>query len=265
METDERNVILHLSYDGSAYHGWQTQKNGRTVQETLEAALSQVCGHRVKAVGCGRTDAGVHARHYCANFRTVCGIPADRIPFAVNVRLPRDVAVREAWDGPASFNAIGSCVKKEYVYRILNAPIREPFLQNRVCFYPQKLDLDQMRRAAAAFEGTHDFRAVRSVGTETKTTVRTVYHCRINRSGNLITVSICADGFLYNMCRAIVGTLVYASYGKLQPEEIPELLEKGDRRLTGPTMPPQGLYMNQIWYPDFQLGDPDDLGLTESW
>ena len=123
METDERNVILHLSYDGSAYHGWQTQKNGRTVQETLEAALSQVCGHRVKAVGCGRTDAGVHARHYCANFRTVCGIPADRIPFAVNARLPRDIAVREAWDGPASFNAIGSCVKKEYVYRILNAPI----------------------------------------------------------------------------------------------------------------------------------------------
>ena len=105
-----------------------------------------------------------------------------------------------------------------------------------------------MRRAAAAFEGTHDFRAVRSVGTETKTTVRTVHWCRCEREGELITVSVCADGFLYNMCRAIVGTLIYASYGKLQPEEIPALLEKGDRRLTGPTMPPQGLYLNRLWY-----------------
>ena len=113
MKTEERNIILHLSYDGSAYHGWQTQKNGCTVQETLEHALSLVCGHPVKAVGCGRTDAGVHARHYCANFRTVCGIPADRVPLAVNARLPKDIAVREAWDGPKAFNAIGSCLKKE--------------------------------------------------------------------------------------------------------------------------------------------------------
>ena len=112
-----------------------------------------------------------------------------------------------------------------------------------------------MRRAAAAFEGTHDFRAVRSVGTETRTTVRTVYHCRVEHEGNLITIAICADGFLYNMCRAMVGTMVYASYGKLLPEEIPALLEKGDRRLTGPTMPPQGLYLNHIWYPDFEFCD----------
>ena len=265
MGTEERNVILHLGYDGSAYHGWQTQKKDRTVQETMEHALTQVCGHPVKLVGCGRTDAGVHARHYCANFKTECGIPADRIPLAVNARLPKDIAVREAWDGPQSFNAIGSCIKKEYIYRILNAPVREPFLQNRVCFYPQRLDLEQMQRAAAMFEGTHDCRAVRSGGTETKTTVRTVYHCKVNKTGNLITISVCANGFLYNMCRAIAGTLVYASYGKLNPEEIPELLDKGDRRLTGPTMPPQGLYMNRIWYPDFLIGDQDDPGLTESW
>ena len=265
MTTDERNIILHLSYDGSAYHGWQTQKNDVTVQETLEHALTLVCGHQVKAVGCGRTDAGVHARHYCANFRTPCTIPADRIPFALNARLPKDIVVREAWDGPSDFNAIGSCIKKEYVYWILNAAIREPFLRNRICFYPQKLDLDQMRRAAAAFEGTHDFRAVRSVGTETRTTVRTIYHCRVEKNGNLISVAVCADGFLYNMCRAIVGTLVYASYGKLRPEEIPGLLEKGDRRLTGPTMPPQGLYLNQIWYPEFRIGDPENSVLTEGW
>ena len=153
-------------------------------------------------------------------------------------------------EAPEDFNAIGSCLKKEYIYKILNAQVPDPFLQKRACFYPQHLDLELMQQAARAFEGTHDFRAVRSLGTETKTTVRTVYWCRAEKEGDLITVSICADGFLYNMCRAIVGTLVYASYGKLSPEEIPMLLEKGDRRLTGPTMPPQGLYLNRVWYPD---------------
>ncbi|MCR5137529.1 MAG: tRNA pseudouridine(38-40) synthase TruA [Oscillospiraceae bacterium] len=250
---EKRNIILHLSYDGSAYHGWQTQREDITVQQTLETALSKLCGHPVKAVGCGRTDAGVHALHYCANFRTDSRIPADRIPFAVNALLPKDISVRSAFDGPEGFNAIGSCLRKEYIYRILNAPIRDPFLEKRACFYPQRLDLGLMQRAAAAFEGTHDFRAVRSVGTETRTTVRTVYHCRAEKDGDLITVSICADGFLYNMCRAMVGTIVYASYGKLCPEDIPGLLEKGDRRLTGPTMPPQGLYLNRLWYPDFEI------------
>ena len=246
----ERNIALKLRYDGSSYHGWQTQKEDVTVQETLEHALEKVCGHQIHAVGCGRTDAGVHALQYCASFRTFCTIPADRIPFAVNSRLPKDISVLQAMDAPEHFNAIGSCERKEYIYKILNAPIRDPFLKDRVCFYPQHLDLEQMRKAALAFEGEHDFRAVRSVGTETKTTVRTIYHCRVEKDGEMITVAICANGFLYNMCRAIVGTLVYASYGKLQPEEIPKLLEKGDRRLTGPTMPPQGLYLNRLHYPD---------------
>ena len=243
-----RNIALKLKYDGSRYHGWQVQKNEISVAQTLEEALSRICEHPVKTVGCGRTDAGVHALRYCANFRTDCRIPVKRFPLAVNSRLPGDIAVVDAVEAPEDFNAIGSCIKKEYVYKILNGPIRDPFLEKRVCFYPQHLDMEQMRRAAEAFEGTHDFRAVRSVGTETKTTVRTVYWCRAEKEGELITVSICADGFLYNMCRAMVGTMIYASYGKLQPEEIPELLEKGDRRLTGPTMPPQGLYLNRLWY-----------------
>ncbi len=252
-----RNIILHMAYEGTAYHGWQTQREDRTVQQTLEEALTIVCGHAVKVVGCGRTDAGVHALHYCANFRTDSRIPSDRLPFAVNARLSKDISVYEAFDGPDNFNAIGSCIRKEYIYRILNAPIRDPFLNNRACFYPQKLNMDKMAEAAACFEGTHDFRAVRSVGTETRTTVRTVHHCKIEREGDLITISICANGFLYNMCRAMVGTMVYASYGKIEPQDIPELLEKGDRRLTGPTMPPQGLYMNHIWYPSFEIGDKE--------
>ena len=245
-----RNIALRLSYDGTQYHGWQVQKEDVTVAETLEKALTKVCQHPVKTVGCGRTDAGVHALRYCANFRTDCRIPVERIPFAVNARLPGDIAVSAAVEAPEDFNAIGSCIQKEYIYKLLNAPIRDPFLENRVCFYPQRLDLERMKRAADAFVGTHDFKAVRSVGTETKTTVRTVHWCEVEKKENLITVAVCADGFLYNMCRAIVGTLVYASYGKLEPEEIPSLLERGDRRLTGPTMPPQGLYLNRVWYPD---------------
>ena len=243
-----KNIALRLSYDGSRYHGWQVQKNEISVAQTLEDALTKICGHPVKTVGCGRTDAGVHALRYCANFRTDCTIPVARIPLAVNAQLPADIAVQDAVEAPEDFNAIGSCIKKEYIYKILNRNIRDPFLEKRVCFYPQHLDIERMQRAARAFEGRHDFRAVRSLGTETKTTVRTVHWCRAERAGELITIAICADGFLYNMCRAMVGTMVYASYGKLEPEEIPALLAAGDRRLTGPTMPPQGLYLHRLWY-----------------
>lgn len=243
-----KNIALRLRYDGSRYHGWQVQKNAITVAQTMEEALAKVCGERVKLTGCGRTDAGVHALRYCANFHSDCTVPVDRMPLAVNSRLPDDIAVVDAVEVPDDFNAIGSCVRKEYVYKILNSRIPDPFLADRVCFYPQRLDISLMQAAARAFEGTHDFKAVRSEGTQTKTTVRTVYWCRAEKDGDLITVSICANGFLYNMCRAMVGTMVYASYGKIIPEEIPALLEKRDRRLTGPTMPPQGLYLNRVWY-----------------
>ena len=243
-----RNIALRLKYDGSRYHGWQVQKNDISVCQTLQEALEKTCSHPAKVVGCGRTDAGVHALRYCANFRTDCRIPTDRLPLAVNSRLPGDIAVVDAVEVEDDFNAISSCIKKEYIYKILNSNIRDPFLEKRVCFYPQHLDMELMQAAAKAFEGTHDFRAVRSEGTQTKTTVRTVHWCKAEKNGDIITVSICANGFLYNMCRAMVGTMVYASYGKLIPEEIPMLLEKGDRRLTGPTMPPQGLYLNRVWY-----------------
>ena len=243
-----RNIALKLMYNGTAYHGWQTQRTEASVQETLQRGLSMVCGERVRLTGVGRTDAGVHAERYVANFRTSSRIPIDRLPFAVNTHTPEDIVVREALEVADDFNAIGSCLKKEYTYRIYNSRIKNPFYVNRAYFYPKKLDEAVMDAAARAFEGTHDFKAVRSVGTETKTTVRTVYWCCAEKEGDIITVSICADGFLYNMCRAMVGTMVYASYGKLRPEDIPALLEKGDRRLTGPTMPPQGLYLNRVWY-----------------
>lgn len=244
-----RNIALRLSYDGSRYHGWQEQKNDVTVGGTLRAALLRICGDVRHFTGCGRTDAGVHARRYCVSFETNATIPAERIPYAVNSLLPPDISVSAAVEAPPDFNAILSCEKKEYTYRIVNSRIRDPFLAGKAHFYPRKLDYNAMSEASAHFVGTHDFAAVRSAGTETKTTVRTVHWFKVEHFGRDIEMRICADGFLYNMARAMVGTLLYVSEGKLQAEDIPRLLESRDRRLTGPTVPPGGLYLTQIWYP----------------
>lgn len=244
-----RNIALTLMYDGSAYHGWQLQKRDVTIAGTLERAVSQVVGHPVRFVGAGRTDAGVHAEIYLANFHTTSRIPCDRLPLAVNTRLPGDIVVTKATEVPEDFNAIGSCLKKEYTYRIYNSRIRNAFLVDRVWFYPRPLDVSVMQAAASQFVGTHDFAAVRSVGTETKTTVRTVHYFEITRSGPMISCRVCADGFLYNMVRAMVGTCVYASEGKLAPSDIPALLAGRNRTDAGPTAPPQGLYMTALWYP----------------
>ena len=244
----ERNIALKLMYNGSAYHGWQVQKNAVSVAETLEKALATVVGHPVKCTGAGRTDAGVHAETYIANFRTHSRIPLDKLPLAVNTRLPNDIVVVKATEVPAEFNAIGSCHRKEYTYRIYNSRLGNPFFVDRAWFYPKRLDETVMQRAASQFVGTHDFRAVRSVGTETRTTVRTVHYFDVSREGDLIECKVCANGFLYNMVRAMVGTIVYAAEGKLAPEDIPAILESGNRTLAGPTVPPGGLYMTKLWY-----------------
>lgn len=250
-----RNIAIKLMYDGTCYHGWQVQKTQATVAETLEKALSTICCEGIKVTGCGRTDAGVHAERYVANFRTHATIPCDRLPLAVNSRLPEDIVVCKAFEAAEDFNAIGSCLKKEYTYRIFNSRIRNPFYVHRAYFYPKRLDEAVMDRAAKAFEGAHDFRAVRSVGTETRTTVRTVYYCRVGRSGDLLELKVCANGFLYNMVRAITGTVLYAAEGKLAPEDIPQILASGNRTLAGPTVPPGGLYLTKLWYEDERLND----------
>ena len=248
-----RNIALKLMYNGTAYHGWQVQKNAVSVCATLERALGKITGERVHLTGCGRTDAGVHAERYVANFRTESRIPLERLPLAVNTHTPDDIAVLEALEVAPEFNAITSCLRKEYAYRIYNSRIRNPFFVNRVYFYPKRLDEGIMNRASRMFEGTHDFRAVRSVGTETRSTVRHIYWCNVTRQGDLLELRVCANGFLYNMVRAITGTVLYAAEGKLAPEEIPGILERGERGAAGPTAPPGGLYLTQLWYEDGRL------------
>ena len=248
-----RNIALFLTYLGTHYHGWQVQKNLPTVAETMEKAAAMVVGHPVHMTGCGRTDAGVHARVYVANFRTSSTIPVERLPYALNTHLPCDIVVTKAFEVHENFNAIGSCIKKEYTYRIYNSRIKNPFYVDRAYFYPKRLDEAVMDRAARMFEGTHDFAAVRSVGTNVRSTVRTIHYCRVTRSGELLELKVCADGFLYNMVRAITGTVLYAAEGKLTPEDIPVILDSGNRTLAGPTAPPGGLYLTRVWYEDERL------------
>lgn len=243
-----RNIAVRIAYDGAGYHGWQIQKNNVTVQEVVRGAVSEIVKQPVSVVGCGRTDAGVHAERYCINFKSETTIPCDRLPLALNALLPGDISASYAVDVDDDFNAILSCKGKEYTYRILNSAVRDPFLEKRAWFYPSKLDVDVLARAVSHFVGTHDFAAVRSVGTETKSTVRTISYFRVSKDGDMISFKVFADGFLYNMVRAMVGTAVYASMGKLDADDIPEILASRNRTLAGPTAPPQGLYMTRVDY-----------------
>ncbi len=255
-----RNIALLLIYEGTAYHGWQRQQGLATVQETLEKAVAMVTGAPSHVRGCGRTDAGVHAKCYLANFHTASTIPVERLPYALNTHLPADIVVTRAFEVHDGFNAIGSCERKEYTYLIYNSRVRDPFYVNRAWFYPRHLDEEVLSRAAQEFVGTHDFAAVRSVGTDVKSTVRTVYYYQVERRGPLIYLRVCANGFLYNMARAMAGTVVYAAEGKIRPQQIGEILAHGDRTAAGPTVPAGGLYMTRLWYNDgvcrFSCGEP---------
>jgi len=243
-----RNIAVRLRYCGTNYHGWQIQKGLDTVCGMLQRAVEKTVEHKVSVVGCGRTDAGVHAETYVANFRTTSRIPLERLPLALNSRLPEDIAVLSAAEVGEDFNAIGSCIKKQYTYRIYNGAVRDPLLNDRAMFYPVRLDERLMQEAAKHFIGEKDFAAVRSVGTPVKSTVRRLYDCRVTRNGDVIEITVSANGFLYNMARAIAGTLLYVAEGKIKAEEIDSILESGNRTLAGPTLPACGLYMTGVWY-----------------
>ncbi len=248
-----RNIALKLEYLGTNYHGWQIQKNASTVAQTLQDAIAHIVQHPVNVIGAGRTDAGVHAKIYLANFRTTSQLSCDRLPIAINSQLPSDIVVTKATEVPLEFHAIGSCYKKEYSYYIYNSPFKNPFWVNRAWFYAKPLNETILQNAAQQFIGTHDFAAVRSVGTETKSTVRTIYSFKVTRKDNLICFRVSADGFLYNMVRAMIGTCVHCAEGKLDSNQIHGVLQSKDRSLAGPTAPAQGLYMTNLWYEDMTI------------
>lgn len=249
-----RNIALKLSYDGSDFHGWQTQANSTSVQSTLITAASSLFNEDVKIVGCGRTDSGVHAKKYFASVRTTSGIPAEKIPYALNSLLPSSISVMNASDVSDDFHPVHSCVKKEYSYFLYTDKVRNPFFEKRMLHYRFPFDFDNVCKAASHFIGTHDFSAVRSLGTPVKSTVRTVFSCDVLKNDNIITIKISANGFLYNMARAITGTLLDVASGKISPEDIPNILKSGDRNRAGATAPAYALYMTDVVYPpEFKL------------
>lgn len=244
-----RNILLTLTYDGSKYHGWQIQNNAVTVQEVFQNALLRVLGTPTDIKGCSRTDSGVHANMYCVSFHTEHRIPLERLPAAVNNYLPDSIAVLNAAEADDDFHARYSCKGKEYIYKIWNAEIRNPFLVGYALHYWYKLDIDKMNRAAGYFLGTHDFTSFCTLDNREKGDFhRTISHLSVSKENDIVTITVEADGFLYNMVRIIVGTLLYVSQGKIAPDEIPFIIRAENRQLAGPTAPPEGLYLNKVIY-----------------
>lgn len=250
-------ILLTLSYLGTDFCGYQIQPKGRTVQGELNRAARELFGFDCDITGCSRTDTGVHANTFCATVTkkgegSICtSMDVSRIPLAMNAHLPEDIAVKSAVAVDDSFHPRYDVKYKEYVYRIYNSPTRCPMESGRAWHIPQKIDeqaLGRMQRAADAFVGEHDFSAFMASGSSVESTVRTVKYARVEREGDVITFTVAADGFLYNMVRIIVGTLIEVAYDRMTPEEITEVIASRDRRNAGMTAPPDGLYLNKVSY-----------------
>ncbi len=259
----KKNVLLKIEYDGSNFHGWQRQDGLRTVQGEVERALAIVCGKDITIEGTGRTDAGVHALGQCASFCEEFGIPVERIPLAVNNILAggrtgagsrvSDVRIIEAKEVPEGFHARFSCVGKTYRYVISTGAV-DIFRRNYCYFVGKKLCIEDMKRAAEFIEGTQDFVCFQSSGATPKlTTVRTIYSIDIKEEGETITIDVTGDGFLYNMVRIIVGTLVEVGLGRRKPESLKDTIRSKDRKTAGHTAPAEGLYMSKIYFSEEEM------------
>lgn len=245
----KRNYLIKLSYDGAAYHGWQIQENALTVQQVFQEALRKITGLTEDLKACSRTDTGVHAREFCVSLKTESPIAPERLLAALNHYLPQDVAVRSVEPVPLDFHARYSCKGKEYVYQIWNHPVRDPFLKDRALHYWYPIDEALLNWAAAGYLGAHDFSSFCTLDRREKGDLtRTVFTSKVERAGDLVTFTVAADGFLYNMVRIMVGTLLRVQQGKFTPEDIPGILEARDRKAAGPTAPACGLYLNRVFY-----------------
>ena len=242
-------VLLRVEYKGTAYCGWQRQKNGLSVQEVLATAVRETTGEASVMHGSGRTDAGVHALGQAVHFDTHTRIPLDKLPIAINAHLPVDVRVLSAVEVDPAFNARFDACSKTYLYKMYSAPVTSPLREGLFAFVHKRPDVGEMRRAAEYILGTHDFKVFQAAGGHVKTTVRTITALTIREEGEEISFEVTGNGFLYNMVRIMVGTLYYVGIGKIRAEEIPEILSSGKRDRAGKTMPPEGLYLKQVKYP----------------
>jgi tRNA pseudouridine38-40 synthase len=242
------NIKLIIEYDGTQYSGWQSQANAPAVQDAVLRAIKLATGEDVKLNGSGRTDSGVHALGQVANFICNADIPAERYASALNMRLPGDIRVSFSCLAPDSFHAQFSAVGKRYRYTVYNARQGTALHRRTSWHVGQKLDLEAMGQAAGYFMGTHDFTAFQSTGGVIRDTVKTVNLCDIKQDSPMIYIDVAADGFLYNMVRIMVGTLVKVGRGRLKPEDIPVILESKDRLRAGDTAPAWGLCLMEVYY-----------------
>ncbi|HBA86701.1 MAG TPA: tRNA pseudouridine(38-40) synthase TruA [Geobacter sp.] len=245
-----RNIKLTIEYDGTAYCGWQVQPNGLTVQQVIEEALAGMLGERTTLHGSGRTDAGVHARGMVACFKTDRTMPLRAFREGLNCLLPRDIAVRDACEVPLGFHPRFDAQAKHYRYTMLLDNLRSPLARHTAWRIQGKLDIEAMRAACAVFVGEHDFSAFRGSNCAAKTTVRRIYSMELLQDDRFLHLDVKGSGFLKNMVRIITGTLIEVGQGKKSPADVARLLKGGGRHESGMTVPPQGLCLVQVFYPE---------------
>ena len=247
-----RTIRLTLAYDGAAYGGWQAQPDRVTLQGTLEAAIAEVTGHSVRVMASGRTDAGVHALGQVVSFSTNSALAVEVLQLAISNHLPRDMVVQVVADAPDGFNALRDTVRKRYRYRLDDGSTPNPLDRRQVWHFGRPLDVNAMHRAGGLLIGRHDFASFQTSGSPRESTVRTVFDLSVARENDAfpreITIEVEGDGFLYNMVRAIVGTLVEVGRGNHDPAWVLNVIAANDRRRAGRTAPAHGLCLLEVWY-----------------
>lgn len=250
-----RNIKLILCYDGAGFHGWQRQPDRPTIQGALDEAIEQITGEKPVTIASGRTDAGVHALGQVVNFESGTRLATEVLVRGLNAMLPRAIRVLGADDVPMGFHATIGASSKRYRYVVDNATIPDPFRRHYCWHVGYKLDEGRMHRGAQALRGTHDFRSFETEWPNRQTSVRTILDIEVKREGELVHVEVEADGFLYNMVRAITGTLVLIGGGRRSESFAAEALAAQSRKDAGPTAPPQGLFLLVVRYPEQTAGE----------
>lgn len=244
-----RNIKLVIEYDGKEFNGWQKQPNKLNIQGEIEQAIERITGEKVDLMASGRTDAGVHAIGQVANFKTNSNMPIEKFPIALNANLKKSILIKSAEEVEERFHSRLNCKRKTYRYVINNSKYGTAIYRNLETHIPIKLDIQKMQQAIKYFEGEHDFKAFKASGTSSKSSVRTIYKAEVLDAGNeRIYIELTGNGFLYNMVRIISGTLVDVGLGKIEPEEIENIILSKDRQYAGKTLPPQGLYLLTVEY-----------------
>jgi tRNA pseudouridine38-40 synthase len=245
----KRNIKLTIEYDGTNYSGWQKQKHSITIQQKIEEAIKSITREDCEVIGSSRTDAGVHARGFTANFITESNIPPNKFKYAINSKLPKDIVIINSEEVPLEFHSRFDSKGKKYIYTILNREEPPTIERNYVYHFPKKLDVDLMRQGSKFFIGEHEFDSFyKKSGSTVKSTLRNIYYCDVRKKDNLIEFTVIGSGFLYNMVRIMAGTLIEVGIGRIQPKDIQDILLAKDREKAGRSLPPQGLCLHEVLY-----------------